>query len=91
MKLSTSNILSVTVLIKSGITYEIHVCMKSRLVSDSRTYVNYGENGKTIVADYPFEKLPKSVQTFITRASTTGRWTLGTVEDDFVSITYRAA
>lgn len=89
MKLTTTNILRVTALIKNGITYEYHVAMKSGLVSDGRTYINYDENGKTTVADFPFESLPKTVQKFIERASCNNRWSLDVVEDDFVQISYR--
>ena len=89
MKLTTNNIRFVKVLVKNGITYEVHVAMKSHLVSDSRTYVNYDENGTTVVADYPFEKLPKAVQKFIQQAAINGnRWSLE-AEGEFVTITYR--
>ena len=59
MKLTTNNILSVIELDKDGVPYEYHVIMKSHLVSDSRTYVNYDENGRTTVANYPLTDSPR--------------------------------
>lgn len=89
MKLTLNNILFVKALVKAGETYEYHVAMKSHLVSDSRTYVNYDENGKTISEKYLVEKLPKTVQKFVINAATNGRWSIDTVDNDFAVITYR--
>ena len=89
MKLTLNNILSVIELDKDGVPYEYHVIMKSHLVSDSRTYVNYDENGRTTVANYPFDRLPKTVQKFICNSVSNGRWCFETVEDEFVKVIYR--
>lgn len=89
MKLTLNNILSVTALTKAGVTYEYHVTMKSRLVSDSRTYVNYDENGRTTSDKYLVEKLPITVQKFIINSACNGTWSIVSIDDDFMQIVYR--
>lgn len=69
MRLSENNILFIKELRKDGITYEWFVCMKSRNASDSRQYVNYDKTGKTIIASYEKERLPKAAQNFLAKSS----------------------
>lgn len=64
MRLKTNNIKFVKELTHNGITYEWFVAMKSNSVSDARMFVNH-ENGRTILAEYPKEMLPKTVQKFL--------------------------
>ena len=47
----------------NGITYGWYVSY-GPMVSDGADYAVY-ENGKTVVKEFPFEKLPKKVQKFI--------------------------
>ena len=88
MRLTTNNIRSVTEYIRDGVNYAYGVCMKSMLVSDNRTFINYDETGRTTVANYRFDSLPKAVQKFIGNAVENGRYHFET-ENDFVRIVYR--
>ena len=47
-----------------GITYSYFVAMKSRKISDARQFINY-KDGKSVIAPYSKEKLPKAVQNFL--------------------------
>ena len=64
MKLTMDNILFVKRYEHKGTTYHWFVAMKSRKVSDSRSYVNE-ENGKSVIKAYPKDCLPKTVQKFL--------------------------
>lgn len=48
-----------------GMTYSWFVALKSGRVSDTRSYINYNEDGKTCIKPYEKELLPKAVQKFI--------------------------
>lgn len=88
MRLTTNNIRAVTEYIRGGFNYAYGVCMKSYLVSDNRTFINYDETGRTTAENYPFDNLPKAVQKFIVNAVENGRYHFET-EEDFVRIVYR--
>ena len=64
MRLKTENIKFVKEFTYNGIAYNWVVAMKSNRNSDGRMFVNH-ENGKTILAEYPKERLPKTVQKFL--------------------------
>ena len=65
MRLIEKNIKRVSVLCFEGIAYCYHVTMRSGWVSDSREYINRDENGRTTIAEYSEDRLPKEVQKFI--------------------------
>lgn len=67
MRLTKNNILFVKRHECDGITYNWYVAMKSRQISDNRSFVNYDETGKSIIKEYPLERLPKAVQAFISQ------------------------
>ncbi len=85
MKLTTNNILCVYEYVKGETAYQYHVITKSHLVSDARSFVNYDENGRTTVAEYHINKLPKAVQKFIYNATCH----LERCEDDFAVFAHR--
>lgn len=65
MRLTENNIRHVVERQYKGMPYTYFVAMKSYRISDSREFINYGENGRTIVKEYKREWLPKSVQKFM--------------------------
>lgn len=65
MRLKKDNIEFVTRLEYDGVTYCWIVVMKSHKVSDTRHYVNYDMDNRTVVKDYPVDWLPESVKKFI--------------------------
>ena len=65
MRLTQNNINFVKRYTKNGVTYQYFVGMKDRNISSTRVYINYDENGKTVVKHFDKEWLPKSVQKFI--------------------------
>lgn len=67
MRLSKKNIKKVTEFIYNDHTYAYFVSVKSNNVSDSREYINY-VNNKTTTDYYDFERLPKSIQDYITES-----------------------
>ena len=64
MKLIKNNILFVKRHEHNGVTYSYFVAMKSRRVCDAHQFINY-KDGKTTIAPYPKERLPKAVQNFL--------------------------
>ena len=70
MRLTTNNIAFVKELRINDMSYSWYVALKSNRVlkrnrvSNTHNYVNY-EDGKTVVKEYPMDRLPKSVQKFI--------------------------
>jgi hypothetical protein len=69
MKLTMNNIHFVKEYTQDGMTYAWFVVMKSNRVSDTRSYINYDENGRTTAKEYPKEWLPKTVQKFIDQSN----------------------
>ena len=79
MKLTKDNIAFVKVHLFNGVAYEYFVGMKSNKVSDSRCYGCF-ENA------YLFDKLPKTIRKFLSKAKTWNRIDNG---DGFVVVTFR--
>lgn len=81
MRLTLNNIDFVKEFTYNGVTYLWDVAMKSHRICDGREFINYDKNGRTVVKEYKFERLPKTVQKFI-QTSNSEVWT----EDDEVTI-----
>jgi hypothetical protein len=63
MRLTTNNIKFVKELTHNGTTYSWFVSLKEQAFSQS--FTNYNEEGRTIVAEYTKDRLPKAVQKFL--------------------------
>lgn len=93
MNLTVNNIKHVVEHTVNGYSYGWFVAMKSNKVSDSRNFINYKGGKTTNTIEYPAEKLPKSVQKFITRHERREREEFGIVrgsEDTYKSYIYSA-
>ena len=66
MRLAEKNIKFVKEYVQNGVTFNWFVSMKSGENSDARDFTNY-ENGKSVFGEYNADRLPKSVQKFISK------------------------
>lgn len=70
LRLTINNIHFVKELTRDGIPYSWFVSLNGFRVSDSRSYINYDENGKTTcLIEYPKDRLPKTVQKYIEKSA----------------------
>lgn len=70
----------------NGVTYGWYVADVSGRVSDGKDYCIRETNGRSVVAEYKLEWLPKQVQNFVNRRKPELRSLIG---DEYASYIYR--
>lgn len=89
MRLALKNIECVKAWAKDGVIYNWFVCMKSNRVSDSLSYVNYDDRGRTTAdVEYAFSRLPKTIQKFVLNSMSNDREKATDVGGGFHHIIY---
>jgi hypothetical protein len=86
MRLTANNIKFVKEHTNNGMTYAWFVSLKEQAFS--REFINYNEEGRTICAEYPKNKLPKEVQKFL-EGKTAELFSTYGENEEFVTYIYR--